>query len=116
MKIKYKSKNIEISNIRKLYGIKNFTSGLMFCRREKSRALLFNFDNSVSFNFTSLFVFFPFFIIWLDKYNNILDIKLVKPFRWIIPSKKSYKKVLEIPLNKFYKDKFSSIVGIQKSL
>lgn len=111
MKINYNSKIIEIPKVRVLNGIENFTSGLMFSRKEKSRAILFNFKKTQSFNFTSLFVFFPFIILWMNDKNEVIDKKIVKPFRWCIPSVKTYNKVLEIPINKFYEDKIVSLVG-----
>jgi uncharacterized membrane protein (UPF0127 family) len=116
MIILYKNKKINMPHVKKLSGIKNFTGGLMFCRREKARAILFEFKNPSTFNFTSFFVFFPFVIIWMDKNENILDINVVKPFKWYIPSKKTYFKVLEVPINHFYRRQISSLVGNQKSL
>ncbi len=114
MIIKYKSKKVEIPNVKVLSGVKNFSRGLMFRKRENARALLFKFNKPTSFSFTSLFVFFPFVIIWLDRDNNVLDVKKIKPFTWHIPSVKGYHKVLEIPINCFYDDKLSSLVGNQK--
>ena len=77
--------------------------GLIFSSRKKAKALLFEFKKSAKISFTSLFVFFPFIIIWLDDKNKVLGFKEVKPFTFHIPSEKSYKKVLEIPFNDSHK-------------
>jgi uncharacterized membrane protein (UPF0127 family) len=76
--------------------------GLMFTRRKKAKALLFEFQRPVNFRIHSLFVFFPFVAIWLDKRNRVIEIKQIKPFLFSIKSKKSYFKLLEIPLNEKY--------------
>lgn len=76
--------------------------GLMFRRREKSPALLFDFKNPKQFHLTSLFVNFPFMILWLDEKNKIVDKTIAKPWRLHIPSKKKYYKIIEIPLNTKY--------------
>lgn len=77
--------------------------GLMFRRREKSPILLFEFKKKVSFHLTSLFVFFPFLVLWLDKNNKIIGKKFVKPWRpTVLSSVKSYYKIVEIPLNTKY--------------
>ena len=105
---KYKSKkfNLEVKKLSWLgKGI-----GLMFSSRKNAKVLLFEFQKPTKMSFTSLFVFFPFIIIWLDGKNNILGFRKVKPFTFHITSMKSYKKVLEIPFNDNYKgviNKFS---------
>lgn len=76
--------------------------GLMFSSRKNAKALLFEFQKSAKISFTSLFVFFPFLILWLDSKNNVIDFKKVKPFAFNIPSEKPCKKVLEIPFNDNY--------------
>lgn len=77
--------------------------GLMFQRREKAKALIFEFKNSVKMAIHSWFVFFPFFAIWLDSKNKVIAYKIVRPFNFnILPSEK-FVKLIEIPLNKRYK-------------
>ena len=78
--------------------------GLMFSSRKKAKALLFEFQKPTKMSFTSLFVFFPFIIIWLDDKNNVLDFRKIKPFAFHIPSLKLYKKALEIPVNDNYEE------------
>jgi len=40
-----------------------------------------------------------FFAIWLDERNNIIEIKLVKPFQFNIKPKKKFSKLIEIPFS-----------------
>lgn len=96
------SKKVIIPNV-KVLGFFGKGFGLMFSRREKARALLFEFDKQVDFHLTSLFVFFPFLVVWMDKNNNVLGKKIVMPWKITVSSSvKSYYKILEIPLNNFY--------------
>jgi len=85
--------------------------GLTFRRREKSPALLFEFDEPISFALTSLFVFFPFYAIWLDKKNNVLSVERINPFRFIIKSKKDFYKIVEIPCSRKYEGVLRIIDG-----
>ena len=73
--------------------------GLMFSSRKKAKALLFEFEKPTKMSFTSLFVFFPFLIIWLDDKNKVINFRKISPFIFHIPSRKPYKKALEIPFN-----------------
>ena len=109
--IKIGSKKIDIPEVKKVSKLgKGF--GLMFRRREKSPALLFEFNKLVDFHLTSLFVFFPFVAIWLDKNNKVLEKKIIKPWKLtVFSSVKSYYKILEIPMNNFYLSKVKILVG-----
>jgi uncharacterized membrane protein (UPF0127 family) len=78
--------------------------GLMFIRQEKAEALLFDFKKPVKIAIHSCFVFFPFAVIWLDNKNKIVDLRIVKPFRLSVCSKKSFTKIIEIPVNKKYRE------------
>ena len=98
----YKGKKFNL-DVKKFSGIKNFTSGLMFISKEKAKALLFEFRKPVRFSLTSVFVFFPFVILWIDEKNKVVDFRKIKPFTFHIPSRKPYKKLLEIPFNENYK-------------
>lgn len=102
MIIKDNSKKIEIQNVKKLSEFQKGI-GLMFKKREKCPAMLFEFHNPTTMRIHSLFVFFKFGAVWLDDKNNIVDKNLVKPFRLSISSKKPFYKLVEIPLNKYYK-------------
>jgi uncharacterized membrane protein (UPF0127 family) len=101
MKINFKGKDIEIPDVKTCNWFMKF-KGLMLCRREKARALLFEFRSPVNFHLTSLFVFFPFVAIWLGEKNEIIKMKKIKPFTFEIPFSKFYRKILEIPINKKY--------------
>jgi len=77
--------------------------GLMFQRREKAKILIFEFKSPVKMAIHSWFVFFPFFAIWLDSKNRVLDYKIIMPFKFkILPSKK-FVKLIEVPINNKYK-------------
>ena len=78
--------------------------GLMFCRREKAEALLFEFGNMTEIKIHSLFVFFPFVAVWLDDKNKIIDLKIVKPFTFSVSSSGHFTKLLEIPINKKFEE------------
>lgn len=110
MKIKFKNKKIEIlvKEVSELGKVR----GLMFRRREKSRALLFNFSKDVTMKIHSWFVFFPFVAIWLDEKNNVLDFKIVNSWVFsILPSTKNFRKLIEIPFNKRYSKILKSLDG-----
>ncbi len=112
MKIKKGKQEIEIK-VKKCQGFRKAV-GLMFCRREKARALLFDFKKLKKFNLTSLFVFFPFVCVWLDEKNKIIDIRKIKPFKFHVPSRKFYKKFVEIPISSHYKEIIQNLVGEEK--
>lgn len=78
--------------------------GLMFTRREKAEALLFDFKKPIKIAIHSCFVFFPFIAIWLDDKNKIVDLRIVKPFIVRTCSKKSFCKLIEIPINDKYRE------------
>ncbi|MBS3084289.1 DUF192 domain-containing protein [Candidatus Pacearchaeota archaeon] len=76
--------------------------GLMFRRREKARALLFEFKKPVRMAIHSYFVFFPFVAIWVDSHNKVIAIKRVEPFKFrVLPSEK-FIRLIEVPVNTFY--------------
>lgn len=111
LELKVGSKEIEIPSVKKVSEFGK-VRGLMFRRRKKVRALLFDFKKKTNLKIHSCFVFFPFLAIWLDDKGNILDKKIVKPWKISIsPSVKPYNKLLEIPLNNFYLSKVKNIVG-----
>ena len=70
--------------------------GLMF-RTKQTSPLLFEVKRPMAIH--SLFVFFPFFAVWLDKNNKVVEIKKVKPFTTHVFPKKHFTKLLEIPIN-----------------
>jgi len=88
--------------------------GLMFKRREKANALIFEFDKPTKMSICSLFVFFPFIAIWLDKKNEVIGSEVVKPFTISVSPKKPFSKLIEIPLNKKYNQLNKILVGDRK--
>jgi uncharacterized membrane protein (UPF0127 family) len=100
--IRDKSKRISVQNVKKLSEFGKGI-GLMFHKREKCPAMLFEFQKPTRMMIHSLFVFFKFGAIWLDDKNRIVDKKLVKPFRLAVSSEKPFYKLLEIPVNRYYK-------------
>jgi uncharacterized membrane protein (UPF0127 family) len=76
--------------------------GLMFQRRENAEALLFDFGKNTNVSLHSFFVFFPFFVVWLDDKNRIVEIKKAEPFRFNFSIDKPFNKILEIPISKKY--------------
>ena len=86
-------------------------SGLMFTRREKAKALLFDFKKSVKMGIHSLFVFFPFYAIWLNGEGKIIEVQRVEPWRFLILPSEKYVKLIEIPINKRY-EKAISLLGV----
>lgn len=88
--------------------------GLMFVRKETAKALLFDFKKPVRISIHSFFVFFPFLAIWLNNKNEIIEIKLVKPFNCLICPQENFSKIIEIPANKEYKKILKILVGDRK--
>jgi len=78
--------------------------GLMFSRREKAKILLFEFRNKQKIRIHSFFVFYPFIAVWLDGKNKVVDLKIVKPFIPCISHKGMANKLIEIPINFYYKN------------
>ena len=85
--------------------------GLMFKSRKNAQALLFKFDKPSRITIHSLFVFFPFVVVWLDNKGKVIVIRKVKPFTPIVSIEKSYSRIIEIPINKKYSDIIKFLVG-----
>ncbi len=100
IKIFHKKKFIEIE-LKEINGWEK-AIGLMFCRREKAKALLFAFKKPVKLTIHSWFVFFPFVGIWLDKDNKIISIRRVSSFKNNVSPNGRFSKLIEIPINKKY--------------
>jgi len=100
-------KTLEIANVKLMKGLNNIR-GLMFRKKENSPALLFNLKNE---SIHSLFVFFDFLVLWLDDKNNVVDWKVVRPWRFHVKSDKEFSKILEIPVNRRYHSIVSFVVG-----
>ncbi|HPD82162.1 MAG TPA: DUF192 domain-containing protein [Candidatus Pacearchaeota archaeon] len=105
----YNSKKIKVQNVKKVREFEKIT-GLMFHRREKCPAMLFEFIHPTNMRIHSLFVFFPFLAVWLDDKNTIVDLKKIKPFELSAKSNKQFYKLLEIPINKKYSNQIKTIL------
>ncbi len=98
----YKGKKIGVDARR--CGLFGMFRGLMFRRREKAPALLlFDFEKQKRLKIHSFFVFFPFAAVWLDRKNKVIEIKKVESWKAFIIPKKSFYKLIEIPVNEKYK-------------
>jgi len=111
MRIDLKFKGKKINIYVKPCNIFEKVIGLMFSRREKAKALLlFNSNRLVNYGIHSFFVFFSFVAVWLDKDNEIVDLKIVKPFKFLIHSKRPFNKLIEIPINEKYGDVIKELI------
>lgn len=111
----YKKKKIFI-RIKKC-GIFGEAFGLMFRKKENAKALLFDFTGRGQYYLHSFFVFFDFLALWLDDKNKIVEKQIVKPFSFGIKPKKLFSRVIEIPINRNYKEtikKFAKSDGKRK--
>lgn len=73
--------------------------GLMF-KSKKSPNLLFQFKKYAKHPIHSFFLSFPFLAVWLNEKNQVLDCKIVHPWKIIIKPKTPFIKLIEIPVNK----------------
>lgn len=96
MNVIYRGKNISL--VIKKTSVFGKLRGLMF-RSASTDNLLFEFAEETKTPFHSFFVFFPFLMLWLDEKNRVIEWRLIRPFSTVIRPKKSFKKVVEIPLN-----------------
>lgn len=103
--IHYRKKKINIRKVHRLSFMGRFT-GLMF-KTKNTKKLLFDFSKEVKISIHSLFVFFPFLAVWLDKNNSVVERQIVGPFRLYILPRKNFCKLVEIPLN----DENKMIIG-----
>ncbi|NCN51785.1 hypothetical protein GW931_02125 [archaeon] len=93
-----KKRNVEVFKVPWWYeGI-----GLMFQRRSKAKALIFEFRKPVSFKIHSFFVFFPFLAIWLNSKNKVIYSRVINPFNFGFSPSEKFVKLIEIPFNKSY--------------
>ena len=103
--ISFKHKGKKINLDVEVCGFFGKIFGLMFKKRATAKALLFDFRKPVDMRIHSLFVFFPFVAVWLDKKGKVLEIKKVMPFTISVGAKKTFYKLVEIPFNRKYDGK-----------
>ena len=111
MIISFGHKNIEIP-VKKVSKLGKII-GLMF-KKKTTENFLFEFNEKTSVRIHSYFVFFDFLAIWLDNKNRILEYKIIKSFTLSVKPKKSFFKLIEIPLNKKNEEIIKSFVGKRK--
>ncbi len=97
LRLKFSGKSIELEVKRTNLFSKFF--GLMF-RSSETENLLFDFGKDCKIKIHSLFVFFPFLIIWLNGKNEVVEYKIVKPFRFSVSPKTKFRKFVEVPINR----------------
>ncbi|MBT4258257.1 hypothetical protein HOD88_03695 [archaeon] len=90
--------------------------GLLFYPREKAPALIFYSSHPKLDAIHSCFLFFDFLAIWLDKNNNVLEIRKIRPWQIHSNHDGDWKKLIEIPISKRYDDKIKLLVGGAKGL
>lgn len=110
----YKKKKIELEVI--ACNLFRDIWGLMFSRRERAKALMFHFKKPERMQIHSYFVFYPFVCVWLDEEEKVIDVKIVRPWTLSVKPKKSFVKLIEIPINKKYEKIINHLVGDTKSL
>ncbi len=114
MNIRHKRRIIEINNLKRVSWI-GMTKGLMFTRIN-TRNRIFVFNKLKKRSIHSFFVFYDFLAIWLDKDNNVIEHRVVKPFSFSIKPSRPFSRLIEIPLNKNNRKAFGFLVAEQKGL
>lgn len=99
MKVRVGGKQIEILDVKELNYLQG-VKGLMFTSKETAKPLLFNSRRGIH----SFFVFYKFLILWLDVKNNVVDYRIVKPWKLHLSSEKPFTKFIEIPINSKYRE------------
>ncbi|MBU2616953.1 MAG: DUF192 domain-containing protein [Nanoarchaeota archaeon] len=87
-----------------------FSLGLMF-RSKWTMSCVFEFEEITNFKISSIFVFFPFVAIWLDSDGKVMEIKKIEPFTLLTFPKKSYRTLVEVPINEGNSEIVRSLVG-----
>ena len=85
--------------------------GLMFRRESKAKPLLFSFDN-IREPIHSLFVFFNFYAIWMDKRFNVIEVKKVRPWSFYVNCRREFSYLLEIPVIYLEKEARRDLVDV----
>lgn len=112
MKIYYQNKKIDIPT-KKVSFLGKF-SGLMF-KSKNTKNLLFNFKEKKRVGIHSFFVMFPFLAIWTDENNQVIEFKIIESFTPLVKPKKSFSKLIEIPLNNKNKKIVDYFVGRKRT-
>ena len=110
-RVGFKNKGKKINLLVKECNILERIRGLMFRRNNADMILLFDFRKQTKERIHSYFVFFDFLAVWTDDKNNVIEKRIVKPFTLSIKPKKSFHKLIEIPINKKNKKIIHFFVG-----
>ena len=113
MKMRFRDKVLLVNVIKT--GFLSKYIGLMF-KSKQTDNLLFEFDKQGKTAIHSFFVFFKFLAVWLDEKNNVLELKIVKPFTLFVKPMIRAEKLVEIPLNYRNKRIINLLVGKKKDL
>ena len=105
----YKNKKFKL-NLKVCNWFEKFL-GLMFVKKEKAKALLFEFKKPKKRCIHSYFVFIRFVAVWIDDKGKIIELKTIKPFTLFICPKKPFSKLIEIPINNKYSKIIRLLVG-----
>ena len=72
--------------------------GLMF-KNKNTEPLIFTLSKPKLLSIHSLFVFFPFKAYWYNEKGELIESRIVKPFRINIKPSKPFYKLVEVPLS-----------------
>lgn len=111
MNLTFRGRKFKIT-AEKVNSITMFT-GLMFKSRE-TKNLLFDFAGDTQISLHSWFVFFDFYVLWLDKKNKVIEIRRISPFTTMISCRRKFRKIVEIPVNNRNKKILDFLVGKRK--
>lgn len=104
LKIILDGKKLVVKRVKFLSFFERF-KGLMFSDKNVVNNLFF--ENTPRNSIHSFFVFYDFLIVWLDKNNNVIGYRRVKPFSFYVKSKKEFHNILEIPISNYNKELLS---------
>lgn len=110
-----KGKKFNISKIPELKEVKTIgqeARGLMFRSKKHARALLFEFSHPVKHKIHSLFVWFPFVAIWLNQKDQVIEKKVVRPWRLSVGVRKPFTRLIEVPINYFYRREIEHLLKL----
>jgi uncharacterized membrane protein (UPF0127 family) len=105
----YGNKKIELKALKVPWWFEGI--GLMFSRRKKARALIFDLKKERKFSIHSWFVFFPFVAIWLDENKKVVDIQKVNSFKFGVLPSRNFRYLIEVPINESYDEVLKIIDG-----
>ena len=85
--------------------------GLMFKSYRKARITCFPFQSARKISLTSCFCFFPILVLYVQN-REIVDFKIIKPFKFDIPASFHADSIVEIPLKKREFENLKKISGL----